>query len=294
MVQPLVMNYPPPYFSCAEFDSFLQPVSDDFVQNCISNFINETGNGATMTAKCAICAGSFFCKHLHVLTVSCLQEMNKLQPVHPHPAQVLTNGVLLHCPPGALYTNDHSDAVDNVCNSCVSHLLRDRLPPLSLANRMWVGNIPVELKLLTLPRHVFVGRYFPATYIIKLYPKKKEACTWASAGCLSGLRGNVSTYHQNTEDIADMVDDKVLPHPSVAFRQRSTQPTQSNRCNLPGPANHSRISPHVYRHYPPQFLRQQSVSVCHLFGAQKPASKIHAQFFACKQNVGSYGFRMVG
>ena len=172
--------------------------------------------------------------------------MNKLQPAHPHPAQVLTNGLLLHRAPSALYT---SDAVTNVCDRCVSHLLRDRLPPLSLANRIWIGDIPVELKLLTLPGHILVGRYFPAAYIVKLSPKKKEARACASAGCHSGLRGNVSTYHQNTEDIADMVDDKSFAPP------------------LLGSCGNNR---------------------CHLCGAQKPASKSHAQFLACKQNVGSY------
>ncbi len=78
---------------------------------------------------------------------------------------------------------------------------------------MWIGDVPLELQILTLPERILIARYFPAIYIIKLYPKKKGACTWASANLHSGLRGNVSTYHLNTDDIAKMTCDQVMPPP---------------------------------------------------------------------------------
>ena len=65
IVQPLVMNYPPsPYFSFAGFRFFITAC---FRRHCAKlhlQFIDETGNGATMTATCAICAGSFFLQAL--------------------------------------------------------------------------------------------------------------------------------------------------------------------------------------------------------------------------------------
>ncbi|KAH9033534.1 hypothetical protein EDB85DRAFT_1851513, partial [Lactarius pseudohatsudake] len=102
-----------------------------------------------------------------------------------------------------------------VCFSCASHVHRNKTPPLSLANGMWVGAIPGELDILMLPEHILVGRHFPAAYIVKLYPKKKGANFWCSKNLQSGLRGNVSTYRLNTDDIASMTDTQIMPPSSV-------------------------------------------------------------------------------
>ncbi|KAH9007948.1 hypothetical protein EDB83DRAFT_2208089, partial [Lactarius deliciosus] len=89
-------------------------------------------------------------------------------------------------------------------------------PPLSLANGMWVETVPDELNILTMPEHILVSRHFPAAYIIKLFPKKKGACYWASNSLQSGLRGNVSTYRLNTDNIVKMTDTQIMP-PSVSI-----------------------------------------------------------------------------
>ena len=71
------------------------------------------------------------------------------------------------------------------------------------------GDIPLELKVLTLPERVLVARYFPAAYIVKLYPKKKGARNWTSSGLHSSLRGNVSTYRLNTNQIAHLASSHI-------------------------------------------------------------------------------------
>ncbi|KAH9054566.1 hypothetical protein EDB83DRAFT_2225460 [Lactarius deliciosus] len=50
----------------------------------------------------------------------------------------------------------------NVCSSCASHVHRNKTP-LSLANGMWVGAVPGELSILTLPERILVRRHFPAS-----------------------------------------------------------------------------------------------------------------------------------
>ena len=80
---------------------------------------------------------------------------------------------------------------------------------------MWIGDVPLALKVLTLPERILVARYFPAAYIIKLCPKKRGAQYWASEGMQSGLRGNVSTYRLNTNDIANLTGDLIMPPPSA-------------------------------------------------------------------------------
>ena len=45
---------------------------------------------------------------------------------------------------------------------------------------------------------------------------KKGACSWSSSSLQSGLRGNVSTYRLNTNNIIDMMDSQVmLPSPEI-------------------------------------------------------------------------------
>lgn len=50
-----------------------------------------------------------------------------------------------------------------------------------------MGDIPVQLVVLTLPERILVARYFPAAYIVKMYPKKKGACFWDKKTMNSGL-----------------------------------------------------------------------------------------------------------
>lgn len=80
---------------------------------------------------------------------------------------------------------------------------------------MWIGDVPLPLKILSLPERILVARFFPTTYIVKLYPKKKGARAWALASSLhSGLQSNVSMYRLNTDQIAHMLCDHVMPPPS--------------------------------------------------------------------------------
>jgi hypothetical protein len=79
---------------------------------------------------------------------------------------------------------------------------------------MWIGTIPTALSVLTLPEKILVVRYFPAAYIVKLFPKQKGAKHWPTSGLHSGIQGNVSTYKLNTDEIADMVDTDVMPPPA--------------------------------------------------------------------------------
>ncbi|KAJ3892290.1 hypothetical protein GG344DRAFT_10814, partial [Lentinula edodes] len=102
------------------------------------------------------------------------------------------------------------------CHDCMRQLKEGQRPRLALANQLWVGAIPFELRILTLPERVLVSRYFAAAYIVKLYPKKHASRSLPADLLTSGLKGNVSSYFLNTQEIAGMVDDGFLPpRPSV-------------------------------------------------------------------------------
>ncbi len=152
---------------------FFETVSETCRQERLSKFIDATGTHATSTAVCAVCAGRFFIRELREVPVDDLREKKKLSPSKPHPAHVLTEGMLLHRTESSIHTDEHGTSLANVCVSCTSDLRNKKTPPLSLANGMWIGDVPLELKVLTLPERLLVARFFPAAYIVKLYPKKR-------------------------------------------------------------------------------------------------------------------------
>ena len=196
--------------------TFMETVSEECRQDRICRFIDATGNNATATTTCAVCAGTFFNLEIEEVSVSDLRDKQKLQPAKPHPAQVLTEGMLLHSTPSSIHSDPNGSLIANVCTSCASDLKRNKTPALSLANVMWIGEIPLELKVLTLPERILVARFFPAAYIVKLYPKKKGARHWAPDGQHHALRGNVSTYRLNTDQIAHLANSDILPpSPSI-------------------------------------------------------------------------------
>lgn len=126
----------------------------------------------------------------------------------PHHAHKLRDGALLHEPAVM------NDASGRICDECDKQLRINRMPALALANGMWIGSIPTELAILSLPERILVAKYFPAAYVVKLYPKSKNAHTWDRQTMQSGLRGNVSTFKLNTADIAHLVTAGVMPPPA--------------------------------------------------------------------------------
>ena len=192
-------------------DPFMETVSEDVRQDHICKFIDATGNIATAMSACAVCAGSFFNVEIDQVKVTDLHDKNKLQPAKPHPAQKLTDGMLLHVTTSSIHLDIDDCMKANVCTTCTSDLKCDKTPSMSLANGMWIGEVPLELKVLTLPERILVAHFFPAAYIVKLYPKKKGACYWAVNGHHHGLRGNVSTYCLNTNQITHLASSNVMP-----------------------------------------------------------------------------------
>ena len=60
--------------------------------------------------------------------------------------------MLLHQTPNALHAASNGVLSVNVCDSCMCLLQHNKTPPLSLANGTWIGDVPSELSVLTLPR----------------------------------------------------------------------------------------------------------------------------------------------
>lgn len=57
-----------------------------------------------------------------------------------------------------------------LCFDCIRSLEQHTLPKLSLANHLWIDDIPAELTNLTVPEQLLIARHYPRCYIFKLYP----------------------------------------------------------------------------------------------------------------------------
>ncbi|KAG2029673.1 hypothetical protein BDR03DRAFT_987611 [Suillus americanus] len=99
-----------------------------------------------------------------------------------------------------------------LCGTELTYLQVGNVPVHSLVNGLWVGEVPNILSILNLPERLLIALYFPAIYVLKLYPQRKGAKQWGATLLNSGVWGNVSTYQLNTPDIARMVEGDIMPH----------------------------------------------------------------------------------
>lgn len=186
-------------------NGFMKAPSKEEVNLAIGTFIDRTSNAAVAVGVCCVCAWETVVSELVCQKLASFPNPHRLVPATSHPRHDIFSGMLLH--PGGIVHDD----CGNVCIECARALRSDRTPALALANGMWIGEIPHELAFLTLPERILIAKYFPAAYIIKLFPKKKGGRHWDKRQMYSGLRGNVSTYRLDQAQISTIVDGTVMP-----------------------------------------------------------------------------------
>jgi hypothetical protein len=204
--QVLPSSYPSDTTSLFDTADFMKPQTQEVIHKCIAKFIDPTGNAALACATCVVCAREVVQTDAEVKFIDAIPNQYLLHPSKPHAAHQLTNGMLLH--PSAIITSTRGQQ-GYVCKECMTKLKKGHLPKLALANSMWIGDIPFELSVLTLPERVLIAQHFPAVHIVKLFPQTKGA---RSTNC--ALRGNVLTYRLDTDKIASMVEGNIMPNPS--------------------------------------------------------------------------------
>ncbi|KAF7332332.1 ATP-dependent DNA helicase [Mycena kentingensis (nom. inval.)] len=171
------------------------------VEECIARVIDRTSNSALEQVVCFVCARRIFRSESTPSTPQDVAEPSLLSPAESHPTQTVVNGCIFHGP--AL-----SQPETFICLQCKAALDRGETPAHSLANNMWIGEVPFELRILTLPERLLVSLNFPAAYIVKLYTKEGSPATTNAA-----LRGNVSTYRLHAPAVAGMLTGNLLPQP---------------------------------------------------------------------------------
>jgi hypothetical protein len=185
---------------------FMKPQHQNVVEQCITKFIDCTGNLAVATAICMVCGREVRKDEADTLSVCDIPHWQLLVPIRVYFAHLLTEGMLLQ---SSAMTETSIGRKGSVCRDCMSNLTKNWLPRLALANGMWIGDVPEELAVLTLPETILIAQHFPAAHIVKLFPASKGA---PLVNC--ALQGNVSTYRLDADEIADMVQGNIMPNPS--------------------------------------------------------------------------------
>ena len=188
---------------------FLELPSKSSIHGCYEDFYNATSNAALETLVCGICAREVSVQNDGLSTID-IQDLptRRLTPQVPHPAHVKFRGGMLLEPQGVV------DDLVRVCGSCRAELAKDRsLPPkFSLANNLWIGQIPWELKKLTFPEQLLIAHIYPRVFVFKLYPKAMNRVQGPET-LQRGMRGTVSSYDLNVDAVTAMVEGKLMPRP---------------------------------------------------------------------------------
>jgi hypothetical protein len=130
----------------------LAPASPQ-IEQIVNDFCTDTGPSAFEESGCAVC-GQLKCStdltplrdsgcNLSCLIVEGVSRQERLSsedPVHELQGPIV----------------EHS--CDNICSTCLSSVLKGKIPKHALANGLWLGNVPDQLKGLTFAEQMMIAR----------------------------------------------------------------------------------------------------------------------------------------
>ncbi len=193
---------------------YMDVSSEAVFHQCSREYIEATSDAAVKLAVCAVCAREVGVKDdtVSVVPLADIPNQSRLIPLRSHPEHDLYHEMLLE--PNGVHTTPGNDDAGSatLCGCCHDQLNKDCTPIFSLANGLWIGRIPWELTVLTVPEQLLVAQLYPRVYVFKLYPKDPHVRPH-QATLQSGMRGNVSTYDQDLSGIASMVEGRLMPRP---------------------------------------------------------------------------------
>ncbi|KAJ7195344.1 hypothetical protein GGX14DRAFT_306530, partial [Mycena pura] len=94
----------------------------------------------------------------------------------------------------------------SLCSVYHSLLRNDKLPPLSLANKLFLGRVPDELKNLTVIEEAMIARCRSKCWIVQLREENQDLVL---ARTQRGIKGHSIIYPQQPSKIADILPPSV-------------------------------------------------------------------------------------
>jgi len=208
-VEPEEAEVIPPLLPITQTRLFMALPSTVEVEDCLRSFIKASSNTALKHVVCGACAREKPINETEFIPIADIPSRNQLVPEHPHIAHVLTDGVLLET---IGVKNKDSVLHAHFCSDCMRDLKRNQLPTFALANRMWIGVVPDVLACLTIPEQLLISPLYTRCFVFKLHPK--GWCDDDVSSMQRGMRGNVTSFPMNMDDIIDMVHGDKMPRPT--------------------------------------------------------------------------------
>jgi hypothetical protein len=105
-------------------------------------------------------------------------------------------------PDGVAFPSTGGPPVLFLCSLCHSSLKKKKLPPLSLANRTFLGPVPEELKNLTVIEEAMIARCRCRCWTIQLKEENQDLVLFSTQG---GVKGHVIIYPQQPSQNANIL-----------------------------------------------------------------------------------------
>jgi hypothetical protein len=195
-----------------DLSRFLEVPTADEMKSIYRKWYRRTSNAAVAMFVCGVCAREvdWGTDLMKVVELNGIPNVQRLVPAESHPAHDLYDGKLLE-PAGV--TGERANPKVNVCAQCWNGLSEhmESPPQYSLANNLWIGRIPWELSILTLPEQLLIALLYPRVFVFKLHPICKGR--FDSSQLQRGMRGTVSTYDLDMEGISAMISGDLMPRP---------------------------------------------------------------------------------
>ena len=182
----------------------------DEERRCYQAFYDATSNEALTLHICPVCGGEKLARdgdETLLLSNPSVVELLTITFKDEHGENYAYTPILRH-----LLRNETGTVICWMCLDCLRALERHTLPKLSLANNLWIGDVPPELLGLTVPEQLLIARHYPRCYIFKLFPRDID--THVSMDQLySGMAGNASLFDLNTQEVVEMLEGQRMPSP---------------------------------------------------------------------------------
>ena len=173
---------------------------------CYESFYEGTSNEALSLKTCPVCAREKLAKDGEETML--LLDESVLEVLTSNSSNDTTRGeimVLQH-----LLERNEAGVGCWMCLECIRPLERRTVPKLSLANNLWIGEIPSVLTGLTIPEQLLIARHYPRCYIFKLYPRDVDSHIPLDQ-LYTGIAGNASLFELNTQEVVEMIKGQRMP-----------------------------------------------------------------------------------
>lgn len=187
----------------------MELTTEEEMKECFRRFRMATSNEKLRLCRCVVCARELESAEGEVSQL--LDDpsvLDLLRPLTVPAARELWRGALVVAQEIQVQEDRY---VAWICFDCGTALRKGILPRFSLANNLWIGEVPRELAALTIPEQLLIARHFPRCYVFKLFPR--DGNQLSPDLMQRGMKGNVSLYELNTKEVVKMLEGQVMPNP---------------------------------------------------------------------------------